>query len=506
MALAGDERRFSLLSAPTGSGKSLINVSIANLLDARTLYLVGTKGLQSQLLADFAPAGMFDMRGHGNYRCANPDAGKYDPTCSLPREQCLYLADIERAKKMPIVDSNFAYWMSLGKYGNPLILGDFDLLIIDEAHTAPDWLADFCTITLNASDVRSLIGVTLPLSSLDDVEAWSAWAAEAREVALRKYREVKDSPTSNSSRAIRLQQITELGKDLATLAEVVDSDVEWVAEKVNRGAKFSPVWAHAYAERYMFRGIGKVILCSATLSPEITRYMGINKDESSYLEVASGFDPRRRPFIYVPTTRVDRRMTEGQVRIWMSRIDATIDDRLDRKGIIHSRSYSRAQDIVKRSRHSSVMLTHSSHNAREVIERFRQASPPCILVSPSVEEGFDFPGDECRWQIIAKIPFVDSRDPVTKKRSQQDKAYLNYVAALSLVQMAGRGMRSASDAAETFIFDDHFSWFQRAAPFPGWFRQACRRMNQVPPPLDLEAEVEAWDGRRRSIREQRGRG
>lgn len=502
--VAGDERRWSLLSAPTGAGKSLINVSLTKLLDVRALYLVGTKGLQSQLLPEFESVGMVDIRGHRNYACAIPDAGKYDPTCSLPREKCLYAADVAIAQQAPIVVSNYAYWMSLAKYANPALLGDFDLLIFDEAHTAPDWLADFCTITLNSAEVKTLLNLTLPFDALDDVSAWSAWAADARRVALRRHKEVKES--TGNSRSIRLQQILELGRDLAVLASVANSGIEWVAQKANRGARFSPVWAHPYAEQYLFRGIPKIVLCSATLSPEIIRYLGIPKDESRYWEVASGFDPRRRPFIYVPTVRVDRRMNEGQTRIWINQIDSTIDDRLDRKGIIHSRSYSRAQEIVRRSRHSGIMMTHSSRDTRETIERFRRAAAPCVLVSPSVEEGFDFVGDECRFQIIAKIPFIDGRDPVTKARSKQDKGYVNYVAALSLVQMTGRGMRSASDACETFIFDDHWSWFRNKATFASWFRQACVWANEVPPPLDLDAEAEEYDSsRRRSIRERRGR-
>jgi Rad3-related DNA helicase len=450
---------------------------------------------------------MVDIRGHGNYRCANPEAGKYDPTCSLPREQCLYLADVERAKNAPIVVSNFAYWMSLGKYGNPLILGDFDLLIIDEAHTAPEWLADFCTITLNASDVRSLIGATLPLSSLDNVDEWSAWAAEAREIALRKHREVKDWPTSNSSRAIRLQQITELGKDLATLAEVVESDVKWVAQKVNRGAKFSPVWAHAYAERYMFRGIKKVILCSATLPPDIINYLGITKDDSSYLEVDSGFDPSRRPFIWVPTARVSNvpgKMSEVETRVLLSNMDQAIDTRLSRRGIIHSGSYVRSKDIVNRSRHAAHMVTHyNSDGLPAALEKYLSSPPPCILVSPSVGEGHDFKDDAARWQIIFKVPFIDSRDPVTKARIKDDKLYGNFVASVSLTQRYGRVVRSMVDWGETLIFDSHWGWFRNSVRFADWFKRAWRVSSTVPPAMEEPGE---WDGRKRSIREMRGRG
>ena len=32
-----------------------------------------------------------------------------------------------------------------------------------------------------------------------------------------------------------------------------------------------------------------------------------------------------------------------------------------------------------------------------------------VLVSPSVSTGYDFPGRECEWQFICKVPFPDGR-------------------------------------------------------------------------------------------------
>src|ERR1700684_4387774 len=61
--------RFTALSAPTGSGKSPAYVAYALLSKKPTCFVTNSKGLQSQLMNDFASCGMVDIRGRGNYPC-----------------------------------------------------------------------------------------------------------------------------------------------------------------------------------------------------------------------------------------------------------------------------------------------------------------------------------------------------------------------------------------------------------------------------------------------------
>ena len=58
--------KVSILSAPTGSGKSLIAMSICKEYQ-RSLYLCSTKTLQDQLAGDFK--GIPILKGRNNYPC-----------------------------------------------------------------------------------------------------------------------------------------------------------------------------------------------------------------------------------------------------------------------------------------------------------------------------------------------------------------------------------------------------------------------------------------------------
>lgn len=487
--LSSSDHRFNLLSAPTGSGKSLIYMSLSRLTAGRTLVLVGTKELQNQLIRDFSSIGAVDVRGRSNYVCSHyrscDEPYQLDETCPDTKSRaCPYVEAVDVARRSPIVVTNFAYWVSLERFSDGRVLGDFDLLVVDEAHTSPDWITRLSTIEIRSLDIRSLLrGVKVPSS--DDPADWKEWALETVVVAREAEERVADRHSRKRSR------LTAIVNDLTDLARIdlgEEGKPKWVVEHSRYGSDIIPVWASDHAERYLFRQIPNVVLSSAYVPPDIIKYLNIREDESSFIESGSGFDHRRRPFYHLrqrPLIRVDHRMTEGQFRIWINRIDSIIEGRLDRKGLIHARSYDRMRRIVEASKYRDIMLTHDSKNVKEVVSRFKRAESPCILVSPSVEEGIDLPFDECRYIIIAKVPFIYAGTPLMKERSKQDRKYLNYEAAKSLIQMPGRGMRDKDDACETFLLDDHFSWFKKKVKFPRWFKDSWVTVDRIPDAMDI---------------------
>lgn len=528
--IAASDKRFSLLSAPPGTGKTLIYSTVSKILDVRrTLILVGTKSLQDQISADGLADG--DMRGLSSYRCVAVDRqlkeyGRSGASCaegpcrvgvfcSYKKEGgCLYYDAQADARDASVVVTSYAYWLTLGRHADPSALGEFDLIVLDEAHEAANWLTDFCTVTLERSVVRFLLDLDLP--PIDEgVDIWADWARHAHLVAIERAAETRKS-LENSKLTVakrditdRLLKLNDLARGLGelskagkwkpstggkTLVQQPGQHTDWVVEPWNRhrrttgksdGIKFSPVWAHAYASSMLFRGISRVLLVSATLDPIVADHLGIPAPDYDYFALPSAFDPKRRPLIYIPTTRVDRSMTDGQFTLLVRQIDDIIGARQDRKGIIHCRSYEYGRRLQQRSKYRDLFLTHDSQSTRETIARFKSAAAPAVLVSPSVEAGVDFPDDECRYQIILKVPFIDGSNPVTKERARSDKRYLNYVAALSLVQMVGRGMRSKRDLCESFILDDHWRWFKDTAHFAPWFKAAWRWLDKSPPPLPL---------------------
>lgn len=501
--------RFSLVSAPTGAGKSGIYATVSKLLPkgSRMLALVGTKGLQDQVYREFESMGMADVRGRDNYSCGTPgmtscgDPYRMEEECLVSPPSCPRKIAFGVAAQALSVVGNYATWLAMEKHGNPSELGDLGLLVLDEAHTAEDWLQGVCEIELSRRDL-DLVGATLgtlPKASswglIESLADWGKWAQKS--LALVQAGLESKLPTQR-------KRLVSLKKSLVELSGLVREKLEpgngWVIEeheeKYSRGSDqkiiVSPVWPRMFAERYLFRGIGKILLTSATLSPSTPKYLGIPKSAYTLHEVESTFPVKRRPFYYIPSVRVDFRMGEGEIRILVNDIDRFIGPRLElgRKGLIHCRSFAHGAHLMRLSKHRSQMISHGPGEAREAVARYLQSKDPVILVSPSIEEGFDFPGDDARFQVIWKVPFVDTRGALMSARVAQDDRYRNYLTAKSVVQATGRIVRSEEDWGETAIFDCHWGWFHNSVAkeeFPMWFRRSWVDMGEgkFPPPIQI---------------------
>ena len=252
---------------------------------------------------------------------------------------------------------------------------------------------------------------------------------------------------------------------------------------------FSPLTPARYAERYLWRGVEKVVLMSATVREKTAELLGIDPDEMTFIEYPSSFPVERRPIIFVPSVQMNYRteQDDAQMMIWLARLDTILGARLDRKGVIHAVSYKRAQFIKDNSEWGRHMLTHNSHNRADVVEQYKNAAAPCILVSPSVDTGYDFAGDLARFQIIAKLPFASTQDKLMKARQERDPNYGMFLVSQVLVQMTGRAVRSAEDYAECFILDNNWLWaFRRMREFlPDWWLQSLVWADGPTKPLAL---------------------
>ena len=348
--------------------------------------------------------------------------------------------------------------------------------------------------------MKNALNTTLPpalpatATMPERIKVWGQWA---RIHAARLGRQLEGKPGDDEGNGVsappptsrdigRLIRLTHLHR---TLEQIAKMDPEmWIMHSELDRTVFDPVWVAGYAENTLFKNIPKVILMSATFRPKTAELIGLDAADVDYYEARSGFDRTRRP-VYVCTNaaRVDHRMDDAGFNKWRAMIDNILDARSDRKGIIHTVSYKRRNQIVQSSRHRDRMLSHDRENTRAVIEQFKAAPPGTILVSPSVTTGYDFPYDECRFQIISKIPFPDSRDPILQARAAEDRDYAAYLMMQELVQAVGRGMRAPDDFCETFITDAHGVWvlskYRDLAP--KWFHEAVTRIDVLPPPLDL---------------------
>lgn len=490
--ILGADKQYVALSMPTGSGKSLAYVAAALLADQKVVCLTATKGLQSQLLSDFASVGMVDVRGMSNYRCRmnpriNCEQGD-EQGCQWSGSLCPYSTAVNAAKTADLVDTNYQYWLnarryqtgSLEKPGRPV-----GMLVLDEAGQAPEELGRFLREYFRWSELpgfkdewkySSASGLMHDATGSQIRNYFSALKS-VHERDLQKMRE-EDTGYAKDPDYKRRKKLV----DRLAAARVMDSN--WVWQPDAHGIALDPISPARYSA-WLWSGVQKVVLVSGTLRPYTLRLLGLSRDKYKFREWPRSFPPNRSPVIHIPTARMSKRSTDTDYQKVLDRVDAIIEGRLDRKGIIHTVSYKRQEWLVKNSRYGRYMVWNARGDAVQTVEEFRRRKAPAILVSPSFSTGYDFMGDQCEYQIVVKIPFPDASSRLMQERCK-DKQYLMYTVMQELVQMCGRGTRSEVDRCETFVLDDHVKWLLYTAKThaPSWFSvRSSLAIPSAPPKL-----------------------
>ena len=511
-----------------GAGKSLSYVTAALATGKRVAVLTQSKGLQDQVYADFCASGLYDMRGLQNYTCrALTEGGHFEslwmkrwgrPTCDvgpctaglrcdLKDNGCDYFDDYRKTCEENLVSTNYAYWIAIHKYGQGL--GKFDMLVLDEAHCSDGALSSAMSVEFTAKDLKELHSVTPSVDA--PLRNWRMWGR----VQLQRIQGRLDFFASGArigqkagpNGTIMLVQDTDLpdaaelkfwkkleGK-CQTLSESTD---DWIIEtdEFSGNIRIAPAWVRQYVETHLFLNIPRVVLMSATVRPKIIDLLGIPQNSYEFTEYPSTFPVERRPFYWIPTVALNHYSPDEDLRTWAVRIDQIIARRMDRKGIVHTVSYDRARYLMEHSRFRHIMMSNTSSNTRDIVQSFRNAAAPAVLVSPSVGTGYDFPYNYCRYQIIGKVPFRDARGAILRVQAKEDPDYLNYLTAQDVIQTYGRSNRCFSRDTELLTTSGWKKWYEvsvgdTAYGVPvGVFRKTRRQFHSGALPL-IENEVTA---------------
>lgn len=494
--------RYIAVSMPTGGGKSLLYIGAALFAGYRVCVLTMTKALQTQLIEDFGAVGLTDCRGRANFSCLSRQGANCEIGSTAGCRKagaCPYRIQLEEARAAQLVVTNLSYWIAMNHHSDGL--GHFDLLIIDEAHESPEAVCSAAAIEITEREIGSLLK-THPPHDPTNPGSWQAWSGQYIGTARGRIDSILAGMKTGLNVSDTEIQILRSWQTLADkLASMATMTGKWAVEESRIGWRIEPLIPAEHAERLLFLGIDRILLVSATMTAKTLTLLGLpdpgractrtgqtlNPADLLYLEYPSDFPPQRNWLTYIPCVSVRADMGEGEAAHWLRTIDDIIRTRTDRKGIIHTTSYTRAKLILARSAFSHMMVSYTgARDAQQVIDAFKESTQPCILIGPSVTTGYDFPGTQCEYQILVKVPFPDSRSPILKARCEQDKLYAYYLTMQTLVQTCGRPMRSKMDQCENFIVDDNIRWFMARngnTLAPKWFRRTYRTLSKVPPPL-----------------------
>lgn len=424
---------------PTGWGKTLWAVSLAKLLGVKLVYEVATRALESQVMHDFESIGMKQIHGAANYDCfIYGDCKKgYKSECSRRMSAaCPYSVAVDEARDSDLVVTNYAYALHAGLNANAF--RGVGMIVCDEAHALEGQLTSYGSVKIYARDIGNdkLIRKLRDEKSgiVTDNSEWLIWARCVMEYADAE----DDDDDSLYNRAERVSRM--------------DSNFVWQFD--DRGnCTFSPIYLSAYMRR-LFGSVPRILMMSASLTEYVLRLLLPKDFAYDYRAWPVVFPQQNAPVYHIPTVKLSWKSTDEDYEKVISTADRIVDSRLDRRGIVHSVSYARARRFAEHSAHSRRFIRNeSAADLGKCLELFRRTAD-AVFVSASVEEGFDFEGEQCEFQIVLKFPFPNETDRVIKERCSRISSYRLNFAAQKLVQMRGRGWRSATDRCELFILDN----------------------------------------------------
>ena len=493
-------KRFLVIAAPTGAGKSAILYTLANAIcdlngvDHRldgsgAIFTTSQKVLQDQYEEDFQD--MFVMKGRGNYPCKQPveseesnncDAGiclfretKPDCDTSCPYKQAKIQAQLNK-----LIVTNFAYF--IGESNNVNAFGKRRVLMIDEAHNIESALMSYVECGISEAGLK-FCGLERIVPIFDRFGQYEDFlvqlSKDAKERAIDLKGEMEQNPSTvftdkakQYDRAMKLFQKTSFIRFHAeTCKWIPDADAD------KRKVVFKPINVSPFARNLVFAFGDINILSSATISKSyVKNCLGIPDSDFEYFEVPSTFPVENRPIYAMNAGKMGYRYLEKSLPNIVRKIDAIIDQFPDSKGIIHATSYKIAKYVSLHSRHAERFISHNSVDRIERLRDHMKSPEPTILLSPSMTEGVDLKGDLSRFQIIVKIPYASLGDKQIKARMEEDKIWYANLAAVTLMQAYGRSIRSKSDTAITFVLDSAFKYFVKSNDhlFCNWFKEAIR--------------------------------
>lgn len=481
--------RARVICAPTGFGKTPAYMAAALMSKKPTLVVVQTKGHQDQIAKDFKSMGVADLRGRDNYQCQLRDEYscqdgyvarcQYKGTAQCPASR----AEMKMAGSW-IGVTNYSKWIAAKRMGTGM--EHWEQVIFDEGHEMPNALASAMQVELNAWEINEVLKIDFPPENEENsMEGWKSWAAlakiEAEEEMFKVLEKIKGAGQPKPTWVKHYTHMRNLVRKLSVI-RTAGAD-NWVPDRGDKGYVFDPIRPGRYGEAMMLMHVPDFMVVSATVQPKTMWMSGMGSKDFIFREYPSDFNPADCPIYYIPTQFIDSRHPDQHMVL--VRIDQIASSRRDRKGIIHTISHPRKDAIVQASRYGPMMIYNKIKDpVTTAIDEFIAAGPGAIFTTPSVMTGYDFPGDQCEWQIIYKIPFEPPSN-IVQAREDDDPDYRSYKAMQGMIQAFGRGARSRGDRCENFIFDDNLKWFLPSTEglAPNWFHNFYRRINHVPPPL-----------------------
>ena len=428
------------------------------------------------------------------------------PSCPL-REECFPELARAAAAEADVVVTNHAM-LGIAAAGNPGVLPEHRVLVVDEAHELVERVRSQSTVSLSAAAVMRVAATARRGASVLVTELESAGRRLQLSLADLPDGRLRDGPPPVLHEALVvldaaarqvLADVREAAKagrkgadaggaggvalartavsDLVGAIERMTSDsvrehrdVAWV-ERPRMGTEpprltLAPVDVAASVADSLL-GDRAAVLTSATLAlgggfEPMARALGLTLAAGQWdgADVGTPFDYARQGILYTPThlPRPGRGISEAVLDEILTLTEASGGGML---GLFSSRRAAEEAAGVLRGATALTVYAQGDDQLPTLVEAFAAEEDSCLVGTLSLWQGVDVPGRACRLVIIDRIPFPRPDAPVAQARSEAVAAgggngFMSVSAAhaaLLLAQGAGRLIRRSEDRGVVAVLD-----------------------------------------------------
>lgn len=501
------------LDAPVGAGKTLIGELVRlelrrlSMGAASCVYVCSDKALQDQFIRDFPYARV--LKGRRNYTtmAGPPSITAEDCTSESAEDGCLWCPETHEcpyreakaaALAADLAVLNTSYLLSAANWTRTF--NDADLVIVDEADMLEGALVGFSEFEVPRW-IGDKVGLTYPRKGVHKptIIAWLHETAGKVRAYVGEHRDRLDLKSRRKLRAFATECEQVAGwveRDLAAKVAAdaagggpdpddPDAGSRWIRENDTRTFKLLPVTVSQYGPKNLWRHGEKWLLMSGTIisSDEMADSLGLPLDYQT-VTVPSPFPVENREVVLAPIANVTAKAGDRELDDLAWAIDRIVE-RHPGRVLVHTVSYRLAKELVSRVELGDrEIVTYTEGAGKEDALSRYLSTPGAVMFAASMSRGVDLAGDACECQIVAKCPFPYLGDKRIAARLRTDGGQLWYATKTvrDIVQMTGRGVRSADDICPTYILDQQFTrnvWGRNKKLFPAYFREAVNARADV---------------------------
>ena len=498
--------RKIILSAPTGTGKSAVAMTLAKSYE-NSFVVTSSKNLQDQYINDFEM--LVPVKGKSNFPCfklmeqKGIDLQEYDVamrqgfscekgeceeiTKEGKRQNCKFKPRIQAfeektfqeiicpyyEQKYSALLADHSVWnyhsyfqtvkYSRGIYGEHL---NRNISIFDEAHSIEDQIIQFVGIEIIKKHIDEC-EIRIESYDLSDIEMIVQLIRDIAEFYARKVKEIRESRANRENP--NYNRIRKLDGDYERFARVrseISSDLGnfIINEPEYKKGKFKsiivkPLDVSKYVKEFFITPFQ--IFMSATINRDsFCQNMGFASEEIAFVDTPrSPFPLENRKVEFLNTARLSYKSPiVDENRIWL-KIDEILSRHKNQRGLILTSSRVRCENIVKNlslKNKSRLRICHARNpdgKTQDDVIKEHANSKDGVLISSSLWQGVDLKDNLSRFQIIAKSPYPNYTEKWVESKMERYPLWYPSQTITKILQGFGRSIRSKHDWAITYVLD-----------------------------------------------------